>query len=269
MNKLLDVEKGKLCFIVGTVYVDMPLKPNVLEDLARESYVTAPQPRRKFCSASDEVMLEDASGRVRLVGDIVQAKAGQFVTGTIMAALGAELPTGDFEVIDTCFAGLPPQPARTASTSSKKGEDRWVAIVSGLEMGAEYVAADVRADMLAEWILGELESDSDDALRVSRLILAGNSLGEPEDDPLEDPNKPKRYGYEASSYSAKPTAALDRFLAGLLPSIDIDLMPGETDPTGPTMPQQPLHHAMFSTASAYDGLEGRTNPCWLDIDGAS
>ena len=28
--------KGKLCYIVGTVYMDMPLKPNVLEDLARD-----------------------------------------------------------------------------------------------------------------------------------------------------------------------------------------------------------------------------------------
>jgi DNA polymerase delta subunit 2 len=33
---MLDVENGKLCYIIGTVYMDMPLKPNVLEDLARE-----------------------------------------------------------------------------------------------------------------------------------------------------------------------------------------------------------------------------------------
>lgn len=33
---MLDVENGKLCYIIGTVYMDMALKPNVLEDLARE-----------------------------------------------------------------------------------------------------------------------------------------------------------------------------------------------------------------------------------------
>lgn len=33
---MLEVTKGKLCYIVGTVYMDMPLKPNVLEDLARD-----------------------------------------------------------------------------------------------------------------------------------------------------------------------------------------------------------------------------------------
>lgn len=33
---MLDVENGKLCYIIGTIYMDMALKPNVLEDLARE-----------------------------------------------------------------------------------------------------------------------------------------------------------------------------------------------------------------------------------------
>lgn len=33
---MLDVENGKLCYIIGTIYMDMSLKPNVLEDLARE-----------------------------------------------------------------------------------------------------------------------------------------------------------------------------------------------------------------------------------------
>ena len=34
--RVLEVEKGKLCFIIGTVYMDMPLKPNVLDDIARD-----------------------------------------------------------------------------------------------------------------------------------------------------------------------------------------------------------------------------------------
>jgi len=34
--RVLEVVKGKLCYIVGTVYMDMPLKPNVLIDLARD-----------------------------------------------------------------------------------------------------------------------------------------------------------------------------------------------------------------------------------------
>lgn len=36
MSRVLDVQKGKLCYVIGTVYMDMPLKPNVLTDLARD-----------------------------------------------------------------------------------------------------------------------------------------------------------------------------------------------------------------------------------------
>lgn len=34
--RVLEVQKGQLCYIVGTVYMDMPLKPNVLDDVARD-----------------------------------------------------------------------------------------------------------------------------------------------------------------------------------------------------------------------------------------
>lgn len=34
--RVLDVERSQLCFIVGTVYMDMPQKPNVLEDVGRD-----------------------------------------------------------------------------------------------------------------------------------------------------------------------------------------------------------------------------------------
>lgn len=34
--RVLDVVKSQLCWVLGTVYMDMPLKPNVLEDLGRD-----------------------------------------------------------------------------------------------------------------------------------------------------------------------------------------------------------------------------------------
>ncbi len=52
-------------------------------------------------------MLEDESGRIRLVGDVLKGK--NLVTGIIIGALGAETPEGDFEVVDICFTGLAPQ----------------------------------------------------------------------------------------------------------------------------------------------------------------
>jgi len=33
---VLDVRQGQLCWVAGTVYMDMPLKPSVLEDVAKD-----------------------------------------------------------------------------------------------------------------------------------------------------------------------------------------------------------------------------------------
>lgn len=34
--KVLDVKSGVVCFVVGTVYVDMPLKPNILDEVTAD-----------------------------------------------------------------------------------------------------------------------------------------------------------------------------------------------------------------------------------------
>ena len=36
VERVLDVRQGELGWVVGTVYMDLPLKPNILEDLARD-----------------------------------------------------------------------------------------------------------------------------------------------------------------------------------------------------------------------------------------
>lgn len=36
LPRILNLQRSQLCYIVGTVYLDMPLKPNVLEDMARD-----------------------------------------------------------------------------------------------------------------------------------------------------------------------------------------------------------------------------------------
>lgn len=61
-------------------------------------------------------MLEDESGRIRLVGQpLLEAN---LVTGVILGALGAETANGDFEVIDICYPGMAPN----AKDSQFEGE---------------------------------------------------------------------------------------------------------------------------------------------------
>ena len=42
VERVLDVRQGELCWVAGTIYMDMPLKPNILDDLTKEViYYTA------------------------------------------------------------------------------------------------------------------------------------------------------------------------------------------------------------------------------------
>ncbi|KAJ3105536.1 DNA polymerase delta subunit 2 [Phlyctochytrium planicorne] len=77
-----DVQKGQRCCFVGTLYKEMPLKPNILEELSEESLGSLPQPpRQSYWGDSDEFLMEDESGRIKLVGDIMSREV--LVTGSI------------------------------------------------------------------------------------------------------------------------------------------------------------------------------------------
>jgi len=36
VDRVLDVRQGELCWVAGTVYMDMPLKPNILDDISND-----------------------------------------------------------------------------------------------------------------------------------------------------------------------------------------------------------------------------------------
>lgn len=113
--------------------------------------------------------IEDESGRVRLVGPRIREereKRGGLVTGVIMGVLGVETGGGDFEVVDLCYAGLPEvyKPAANGAGKQKaeesmdvddNGDKTWVALASGLSIGAETALLDMKAQLLVEWLMGE------------------------------------------------------------------------------------------------------------------
>ncbi|WEW60016.1 DNA polymerase delta small subunit Cdc1 [Emydomyces testavorans] len=306
VDRVLDVRQGELCWVVGTVYMDLPLKPNILDDISREHWTAAPPPRKTYLDPSNQggtqTMLEDESGRLRLTGTLLHSAL--LVTGAVVAVLGTENANGDFEVVDVKVPDLPPQPARwerdtTEPGTAKRKRDstgpsdgaprKKIALVSGL--GITGTSGDtVALALLANYLLGYAEGDSKQeetgsiptrSAQISRLIIAGNSLGSDVSASLEEqdenaavkPNKKrqaKKYGYDASAYNASPITHLDNFLAEILPSIPITLMPGETDPANFALPQQEIHRAMFPRSRNYcspprAGLDGPSSePGWLD-----
>ncbi|KAK0528350.1 DNA polymerase delta small subunit Cdc1 [Tilletia horrida] len=155
VKRILDINQGEVCYIIGTIYCAMPLKPDVLEDLTREQWLP-PQPlREKYIDPErDQLYLEDESGRIRLVGEPLkwghEAKLRNMcVTGIIVAVLGTETRHGDFTVADIVFPSLPPSSGPVPDkakdeededgdedvTMGEGGKDRWLALVSGLELG--------------------------------------------------------------------------------------------------------------------------------------
>ncbi|KAL2808592.1 DNA polymerase delta subunit 2 [Aspergillus granulosus] len=285
VERVLDVRQGELCWVAGTIYMEMPLKPNILKDLTEDNFTLAPPPRKTYQDPSHpeltEIMLEDESGRLRLVGS--KLRSVQLATGAIIAVLGTENANGDFEAIDIKVPDLARQPSRwerdTAPESSKKGK---IALVSGL--GITGTSSDsLTLELLADYLLGYTATSTNEdgsvphASGITRLIIAGNSLGA---STIEDSSsletgaaskkiaQHKKYGYDASAYNASPITQLDSFLAELLPSIPITIMPGETDPANFALPQQPIHRAMFPRARAYcappPSGEEKAEPGWFD-----
>ncbi|MCJ1397138.1 hypothetical protein MMC11_000330 [Xylographa trunciseda] len=287
VDRVLDVRQGELCWVMGTIYMDMPLKPNILDDISKDHWISAPPPREKYRSASgeDQTMLEDESGRLRLVGTMLQTT--MLVTGCIVAVMGTENSNGDFEVIDLKIPDLPRQPQRwerddsdailTAGSNGKgKTEDTKsrdscgkIAIVSGLGIRGDE-ANSLTLDLLMEFLLGEScgADEQQSSCAISRLIIAGNSLSEasplPSADEVSGKKSSKKYGYDASAYNPAPTAHLDNFLATLLPSLPVTLIPGNSDPANVSLPQQPIHSAMLPHSRAYSAMPGANEPGWFD-----
>ncbi|KAJ7632395.1 DNA polymerase alpha/epsilon subunit B-domain-containing protein [Roridomyces roridus] len=273
--KVLEVEKSQLCYVVGTVYMDMPLKPNVMEDIARDNSIPPPPPLSKFYSPDDNIMLEDESGRIQLVGKRVIEE--RLVTGVIVAVLGIETPTGEFEVVDVCYAGMAPQPKFAALEQKMEVDgqldastttDAWIAVVSGLDIGSPSTA-DAQMQMLTEYLTGEEGGSADQvsAAQISRLIIAGDSLAPVmlTKNEAEEVKKGRRYGYDGTSFSPHPTLSLAAHLLDIARSIPVHLLPGETDPSGVILPQQPFPRAMFGAVSSSSSFSCETNPTYLRI----
>jgi DNA polymerase delta subunit 2 len=240
-------------------------------------------------------MLEDDSGRIRLVGSVL--KDYFLVTGCIIAVMGTENVNGEFEVIDLKFADLPPQPERWSlskpssngitKTPKVKDEDvemtdpsqsqpsKKIAIVSGLEFSGSDTSYAMELNLLLEFLLGEALDPAAQAelSHISRLIIAGNSIAKPSDhesafaatSTTAEKKPHKKYGYDSSSYNPLPAQLLDTFLSTLLPTIPITLLPGTHDPANASYPQQPIHSAMFPKARTYASAPGSTTgPGWLN-----
>lgn len=257
-GNVLDIQGKEPCWCIGTIYREMKYKPNVLEEVMNDTYGTVEMEDKSYTDpeGSDEVMLEDESGRVLLVGDYI-AKT-PFVTGTVIGILGMEADAGTFQVLDVCYPKALPQSPRPVEKPS--GNSRKIALVSGLNISTTTPDRIMKLQLLQEYLMGRLGHEEKIA-QIGRLLICGDSIdfNAKRDEPGALANKLDEFG---------------KFLSNTLQSISIDIMPGSKDPSDRTLPQQPLHKALFreSLLVYFDKINKNllnlvTNPYVFKIDG--
>lgn len=197
----------------------------------------APIQPESNCKLSDELFLEDESGRVALKLDEMH----HYCTGIVVGIEGKVDKAGVFHVEELVLPAPPPQPnlsssstlipattttnAANAETATTKSPH--LLLLSSLLCGDPNVSSLPR-EMLVAYLQGQFTTD---AAKVCRVLLVGG--GPSSQDPLQG------------------VKDLDAFCLQLTKAgIPIDVMPGKDDPTTANWPQRPLHSSLIPHATA-------------------
>jgi len=121
IDRILEIPTGQKCFVVGTIYKEMVLKPNILDEFTNKDAAPADALRRNYVDEKDYAIVEDDSGRITLnLSSPGVPSCAELVTGE----------DGVFVVEEVCYAGLADQPA--AAPAAEEGS---LLLVSGLQLG--------------------------------------------------------------------------------------------------------------------------------------
>ncbi|XP_022548909.2 DNA polymerase delta small subunit isoform X1 [Brassica napus] len=255
--KVLGLEEGKECIIVGTLFKHMKLKPCVLDEYSKERSVTPLVKPRNFMHPDDSLILEDESGRVKLGGSALSPAV--YVTGVVVALHGKETSAGEFVVEDVLEAGLPPQLERPLDHLK---EDKYVLLVSGLSIGSNS-SNPLLFQLLVDHITGHVADDEELGLaaQIVHVVIAGNSV--------EFPRKlltGQNMASKDQSTLYEPIKELDIMLNQIAAGVSVDIMPGLNDPANFALPQQPLNRCLFPGSAPYNTFRSCTNPHSFDVD---
>ncbi len=93
--------------LVGTFHKKMKLRHNVIDEFKAQRGIgnAITMPTEQVCGDIDSLVLEDASGSIRLTGEGIPTH--YLVSGIVIAVMGELQPNGEIEVHDWCPAGIP------------------------------------------------------------------------------------------------------------------------------------------------------------------
>ena len=258
LSELDEIEEGQSVVVIGTLFKNQVLKPNILKEVGEENAASNQNEDKavldKYIDDSDELVLEDELQRARLYFAKGNKDYGvdRFVTGIVCGIKGSMIPSeqteggGKFKVEEMFFPDLPDY-----KSEPNKENARSIAIVSGLNISEasddDYLQA---LDIMSQVLVGESGDNSIQKKNknVERLIVAGNSLSaDTRDKKILSTAKYLTTGQSARSVNA--VKDLDTVLGNLASGINVDIMPGSNDPANQNFPQQPLHLCLFSSTN--------------------
>jgi len=170
------------------------------------------------------------------------------------------------------FPELAPQkPLPPALQSKEPRAPAYMMCVSGLQLGLPG-ADPLPVQLLMDYVSGLLGSAAEQRASASivRVLVAGDSLhrAEKRGASAKAAGVSQRGADEAEADEAMaPLRELDLMLTQLAAAVPVDLLPGASDPSNFTLPQQAFHACLFPSASTYSTFSRLTNPAWTQVHG--
>lgn len=282
------------CIVIGTIFKRMKLQPNVVRELSQgDFHVKCERYLGHYTSQDDNLVLEDTTESISLIGNI---DPGKFVTGIVVGLLGIAVDGGSqFLVQDICYA----EPNRqvlyddedddvdddyvdyvgaTISQESSKLSDStnepiYLMVISCLGFRHDMKKDSHQTRALQSMINfiwgGGNYADDERSSRVARILVVGDSLLEDRlysqdktDESDENILTKMKQSRQVKQYdkSIRAVNHMDDFFAQLSKTINVDVMPGPSDPSSHLMPQQPFHPCMFPKSCMFPTFNCVTNP---------
>lgn len=180
------------------------------------------------------------------------------VTGITIGLLGADVGSGKFQMEDHIFCGFQNQ-----IEFPILNDDFYVIFLSGLDF-INYEKFLPNLEIFMQRISGVF-GDIENISKIVRIIIAGNSIRN-----IAKKQKPTismTSRVAASMDSIEAVKVVDHFLASLCQYIDIDVMPGENDPSNHILPQKQMHYCMFPESRVFNTFNLVPNPYYCSLEG--
>ena len=278
IHRIIELEEETPSRVVGTIIKSSPARPKldsghrssfepisylgVAYDEADDSFQQS-----HFCRSEDSIVLEDESGRIELKLCIkdksIVSGVESLPSGAVIAVDGTvEGSNGIFSVANIHFPQMKCDANDIVATSNT---DAYVVFVSGLNCGAEELSDEdtsLHRDMLIDYLTGHFSIDH--GPNICRVIIAGGGCARPlKPKSLEKTSKEINRGTGVT-----PVGELDCFISQLCAAgIQVDYIPGFSDPTNANWPQKPLHPCLMPMSERYGLLNRSPNPYEATIGG--